>query len=562
MHDPIQEEKINITSRLRWLMLSRVAIATFLLGITVFINIRKTELLPDISFTSLYFLILLTYILSIIYVFLPKFIRNLKVHIYIQTLCDVVLITGLVFVTGGIRSIYSVFYPLVIIYSVLFLARGGGLIIASACSIFYGLLLDLEYYRIIHPLNDMAIDGYPFSAGYVFTRIFIHILSFYIIAFLASFVVEKEKMARTLLAEKETAFDQLDLLHRSIIESVDTGIMTINLQGKIKSFNRGAEEITGFSFGKIENRFISEIFPDYSEIFEQIEKDAYKKSARSRFDMLFPGKKNKIFILGCSVSTLKDNKGKRIGDIIIFQDVTGIREMENALEKNRRLAFTGEMAAALAHEMRNPLASISGSIQVLKKDLRLNAADEKLMQIIMRGREQLESFIKDFLLLARPTPGRHETIFIREIIEDVIESIQYVPDWNDQIKMRLSLTNNLRLNANKTEMREIVWNLVLNAIQAMHEGGVLDIEADTQQYDNGKREFVEIRVRDTGSGIEEKHFEKIFEPFFTTKERGTGLGLAIVNRIVESYAGRIQVESIPEKGTAFIVTLPVNINGR
>lgn len=558
MNDPIQQEKINITARLRWLMLSRVAIATFLLGITFFINIRKAELLPETSFTALYFLILLTYILSIIYVFLPKFIRNLKIHIYIQTLCDVVLITGLVFVTGGIRSVYSVFYPLVIICSVLFLARGGGLIIASACSILYGLLLDLEYYRIIHPLNDMAVGGYPFSAGYVFTRIFIHILSFYIIALLASFVVEKEKMARTLLAEKETAFDQLDLLHRSIIESVDTGIMTINLQGKIKSFNRGAEEITGFSFVEIENRYIDEIFPGYSDIIEKFEKDAYKKSAKSRFDMLFHGKENKNLILGCSVSTLKDKKVKRIGNIIIFQDLTGIREMENALEKNRRLAFTGEMAAGLAHEMRNPLASISGSIQVLKKYLKLNAADEKLMQIIMRGKDQLENFIKDFLLLARPTPGSRETIFIRDIIEDVLESIQYVSDWNEQIRMRLSLTDNLRLNVNKTEMREIVWNLVLNAIQAMPDGGVLAIKTDTQN-DNGKRELLEIHVRDTGIGIEEKNIEKIFEPFFTTKERGTGLGLAIINRIVENYDGRIQVKSIPEKGTVFIVTLPVNL---
>jgi two-component system sensor histidine kinase PilS (NtrC family) len=556
MSDPAQQEKNNITARLRWLMLSRVAIATFLLGITVFINIRKTELFPETSFTTLYFLILLTYILSIIYLFLPKFIQNIRVHVYIQALCDVVLITGLVFVTGGIRSIYSVFYPLVIIYSVLFLAKGGGLVIASTCSILYGLLLDLEYYRIIHPLNDIAIDDYPFSAGYVFTRIFIHILSFYIIAFLASFVVEKEKIARTLLAEKETAFDQLDLLHRSIIESVDTGIMTINLQGKIKSFNRGAEDITGFSFGEIENRFIDNIFPGYTETLQKIEKEASVKTTKNRFDMLFPCKENKNLILGCSVSKLKDNKDKRIGDIIIFQDLTMIREMENALEKNRRLAFTGEMAAALAHEMRNPLASISGSIQVLKKDLWLNSADERLMQIIMRGRDQLESFIKDFLLLARPTPGKHETVTIRGIIEDVLEAIHYLPDWNELIRMNLSLSDNLKLHANRTEMREIVWNLVLNAIQAMPDGGVLTVETNKRR-DYIDTELLEIKVSDTGYGIENKYMEKIFEPFFTTKEKGTGLGLAIVSRIVESYSGRIQVASAPGKGTTFIVTMPV-----
>jgi len=549
-------EDVQINSRLRWLTISRVAIATFLLGITLFINIRKTELLPDTSFTTLYFLILLTYVLSIFYVFLPKFIGNLIIHIYIQAICDVLLITALVFATGGIRSIYSIFYPLVIIYSVLFLGRGGGLIIASACSILYGLLLDLEYYQFIFPLSDMAIENYSFSAGYVFTRILINILSFYFIAFLASFVVEKEKIARALLAEKETAFDQLDLLHRSIIESIDTGIMTINLQGKIKSFNRGAEEITGFSFAEIDNININEIFPGYFEMFNQIGKETYK-FVKNRFDMSISGKDGKNLILGCSISSLKDNQGKRIGDIIVFQDLTTIKEMENALEKSRKLAFIGEMAAGLAHEMRNPLASISGSIQVLKKDLKLNTVDERLMQIILRGKDQLENFIKDFLLLARPSPGINEMISIREIIEDVIESIQYVPDWNEHIILNTSFLDHHKVNANRTEMREVLWNLVLNAIQAMPDGGIINIETKTRRDDSGT-EFVEILVSDTGYGIEKKYFGNIFEPFFTTKEKGTGLGLAIVSRIIEGYAGNIEVSSIPEKGTTFIINIPVN----
>ena len=557
MNNPsIQEE--NIPARLKWLMLSRIAVATFLLGITFFINIRKTEPLPETSFTALYALMLLTYLLSIIYVFLPKFIRKIKINVYIQTLCDVALITALVFVTGGIRSIYSIFYPLVIIYSVLYLERRGGLITASACSILYGLLIDLEYYRIIHPLYGMAIQDYPFNAaGYIFIRIFVHILSFYIIAFLASFVVEKEKKARALLAEKESAFDQLDLLHRSIIESVDTGIMTINLQGKVKSFNRAAQEITGYLFTEIENRNIVDIFPNYYDIFEKIGKEDYKKSLNNRFDMTITGKENRNLILGCSVSILKDNQGKRIGDIIIFQDLTSIKEMENALEKSRRLAFTGEMAAGLAHEMRNPLASISGSIQILRKDLSLSNIDERLMQIIMRGKDQLESFIKDFLLLARPTPGSHESILIGEIMEDILESIKYVPDWNDRIEVSVSLHDKLMIHANRTEMREVLWNLVLNAIQAMPDGGVLSVKISTTRV-NATKGYIEIRISDTGNGINKKNLEKIFEPFFTTRERGTGLGLAIVNRIVEGYSGYIMVESSPDKGTVFVVSLPID----
>ncbi len=548
----------NIASRLRWLMISRVAIVTFLLGITTFFNIQKTELLPETSIISLYIIFALTYFLSAVYLILSKLVKNHKLNVYIQTFSDVALITGLVYVTGGIRSIYSVFYPLVIIYSVLFLGKRGGLIIASICSILYGLLLDLEYYNVIPPLTSAAIHDYDLSAGYVFSRIFIHILSFYIIALVASYAVEQEKKTRVLLAEKRTAFDKLDLLHRIIIQSVDTGIMTIDLQGRIKSFNRAAEVISGFTFAEIENRNLVEIFPGFTQMKEMLKGEDKKGSAKNRFNMEFVHKENKILILGYSVSILKDNKGKRIGDIVIFQDLTSIIKMEEALERSRKLAIIGEMAAGLAHEMRNPLASISGSIQILNKDLELGATDERLMRIILRGKDQLESIIKDFLLLARPAPGNKEEIFMKEIIDDVIESIHFVPDWNDGIMVSLSLLDNLTIHANKTEMKEVMWNLILNAVQAMPDGGLLSLETRKKISGDSKDEYLEILVSDTGYGIDEAYLNKIFEPFFTTKERGTGLGLAIVNRIVEGYSGTIKIGSEIEKGTTCIVSLPFN----
>ena len=555
MNDELAQERI-MDKRIRWLILSRVAIVTLLFSFAIFIKVQKTDLFPEISFTPLYVIFAVTFALSILYLFVLKFIKNLKLNIYIQSLSDVVLVTGLVYVTGGISSIYSVLYPLVIIYTVLFLEKRGGLIIASASSILYGLLVDLEYYRIIHPMYSKTIYDYDSGAGYVFSQISIHMLSFYIIVFLASFVVEQEKKARMLLAAKETAFDQLDLLHKSIIESVDTGIMTINLQGMIKSFNRAAEEISGFSFAEVENRNIVDIFSDFSKIRENVKKEDNKSSTRSRYNMEFTGRDNKRLILGCSVSSLKDNKGKRIGDIAIFQDLTSIIKMEKALEKSRRLAIIGEMAAGLAHEMRNPLASLGGSIQILRKDLNLNAVDDRLMQIILRGKEQLDNIIKDFLLLARPVPGKKETIIIKEIIEDIIESIKLVPDWNDDIEVSLLLSDNVSIQANRTEMREVLWNLTLNAIQAMNDGGVLSIETKNILSSDAASEYLEIKVSDTGYGIDEKNLDMIFEPFFTTKDTGTGLGLAIVNRIVEGYGGTIRIENNSERGIICIVSFP------
>jgi two-component system sensor histidine kinase PilS (NtrC family) len=557
MNDALLQEDI-IEKRIRWLMLSRIALVTILFSFTTFIKLQKTDLFPEISLTPLYIIFAVAYAVSMLYLCILKFrlIENPNINIYIQSFSDVALVTGLVYATGGVTSVYSVLYPLVIIYAVLFLQKRGGLIIATFSSILYGLLIDLEYYRIIQPIYTTTFYKYDLGSAYVFSQIAIHVLSFYIIVFLASFVVEQEKKAWILLAEKETAFDQLDLLHRSIIESIDTGIMTINLRGMIKSFNRAAEEISGLSFAEVENRNIVELFQAFKEIQEIISKEDNRSSARSRYNMEFEGKDHVKRILGCSVSNLKDHRRKRIGDIVIFQDLTSIIKMEKSLEKSRRLAIIGEMAASLAHEIRNPLASLGGSIQILKKDLNLNPVDERLMQIILRGKEQLDNIIKDFLLLARPAPGKKERIVVKEVIEDVIESIKLVPDWSDNIELSLLLSDTIGILANRTELREVIWNLILNSIQAMNDGGILYIETKNISFSDAGTEYLEITIRDTGSGIDEKNLDMVFEPFFTTKETGTGLGLAIVNRIVEGYGGAIRIENNGGAGTTCVVSFP------
>ena len=533
-----------LEKRLRWLIFFRVIIVTFLLCITTLILIKETKPSLQATLAPVYFIIALAYLLSFVCLFISKIIKNIRLNIYIQSLSDLSLITGFIYTTGGIESIYSVFYPLVIIYSVLFLAGRGGLIAASVSSIFYGLLLDLEYYGLIQSIYTLDYD-YNYEAGYVFSRIFIHITSFYIIALLTSFAVKQEKMARDLLSEKESAFDQLDLLHKSIIESVNTGILTVALNGNIKSFNREAEKITDFLRSEIINQKIDDVLPILSKMLNK--ENRWKQEGR--FEATDSGK-----ILGCSVSPLVNGNRKKIGNILIFQDVTVIKKMERQIEKNKRLAFVGEMAAGLAHEIRNPLASISGPIQMLSKDLNLDETDRKLMQIILRGKDRLEDFVKDFLLLTRPKQSERNDINIKVIINDLIESLRFSPEWHEDIEVIKNLCNQTNIYGNKEEIKQVIRNLMLNAIQAMPEGGRLKIE--TREVFIDKKKYLEIRIGDTGCGIEEKSQEKVFEPFYTTKENGTGLGMAIANRIVESHMGKIRIKSKPEKGTDCIVLLP------
>lgn len=538
-------------------MLARVIIVTFLLGLATFIEIMGMQSQSAISVSILFNTILLTYILSIFFLLLPKYIPNIPLNIYIQSIYDITLVTAMVYATGGVRSIYSVFYPLIVIYSVIFLARKGGFIIASIAGIFYGFFADLEFYGVIYPLFAGHISDYPLNAGYVLTRIITHILSFYLIAFLASFVVEQERKTRTLLAEKQGAFEQLDILHRSIIESVDTGILTINLNGQIKSFNQAATEITGLSFRDIENRKLSDIFLLPPPLQREFEIDGNRSLNKTRFETAFLKGDKRRLVLGGSVSPLRDPSGVLIGNIIVFQDLTTINEMKESLEKSRRLAFIGEMAAGLAHEIRNPLASIGGSIQMLRGDFARNETNARLMQIILRGKDQLESFLKDFLLIARPAPGIREVLDIRETIREVIESLSCVADWHERLDVVMTLADEpLNIRANKMEIRQVIWNLILNAVQAMPEGGVLKIEGHPAR--GGAREGVEINISDTGFGIREQDFQKIFEPFYTTRETGTGLGLAVVSRIMEAYGGKIHMQSESGKGTIFTIWIPVS----
>ena len=532
------------------LIASRIVILTVFFLVAFFLGtITPAIYVSTAVLYSIYTVIVVMFLMSLVYTLLLRNAKHFLLNIYFQIIVDIVLITFLVYVTGSMGSNYSLLYSMVIIYSSIFLGRRGALIFASVSGVAYGLIIDFEYFKIIPTVYSTGRD-YTVDAGDALIRFAVHILSFYVLAFLASFVVEQEKKTRTLLEERESAFNQLDLLFRSIIESVDTGVMTTTFHGRIKTFNRAAEKITGFSLKSVENRQIQDIFPDFF-IFFGIDD---QNMVRRREVNVANGRGEKV-ILGCSVSPLKDRHEKQIGYIVIFQDLTEIKRMEEKLEKGKKLALIGEMAAGLAHEMRNPLASITGSIQLLGQNAKLDETDRRLMQIIMRGKEQLDLFVRDFLLLSRPVPENREPVVVSDIVEEVLEHIRMTKEWNNDIQVSQSSSGSgVNAYANKEQVRQIVQNIIQNALQAIEGPGNIKIEISHVTLEDQK-DYVVFKVTDDGSGIEEKDLKNVFEPFFTNKEKGTGLGLAIVSRLVDGYGGKIKLESKVNQGTTVTVWL-------
>jgi two-component system, NtrC family, sensor histidine kinase PilS len=538
----------------RWIVFSRIAVVSYFLGVTIFIQFRTVGQLPEELLWASYILISAVYIFSVLCLVLPRTTRYLRMDITIQSVFDVFFVTGIVLVTGGIDSVYSVLYSLVIIYSALFMGRKGGLSIAALGSLCYVVLINLDIAASYEFLYDEGIvPRGELTRSYILTRAITHVASFFLMALLTSFVVEQERKTKRLLAEKVTAFDRLDLLHRSIIESVDTGILTVNLDGYIRSFNRAAEEISGYASEEVGNRSIEDIFPGVWAVISPTEHEERKRQ-RKRSEVVIRKKTGQSMILGISESPLFE-RGVKIGSILIFQDLTSFKELEREGEKNKQLAFIGQMAAGLAHELRTPIQSISGSIQILRRDLELGPTDERLMQVILRAKDQMESLVRNFLLMARSNLGRRSETDIGLLVEDVIESLTFGAEWNSRVELRKTLGQELLVMGDPAEIRQILWNLMINAMQAMPEGGTLSVTACPERLD-GEPPAVRIEIGDTGCGIATADLEKIWEPFYTTKERGSGLGLAIVRRIVENHGGAVAVRSDAQSGTQFSIRLP------
>jgi len=562
----LQEPREVILKRIKWLMLLRLMLATFSLGTAVLIQITKGKPYLDPYLVSLYSIIVMVYALNLLYAFFLNRVKRVRTFAYIQIFMDVLLITGLINATGGIRSVFSLFYYLSIISASIILYRKGGIIIATVSSVLYGLIVGLEYYGIFQPLYEIPDDAIYGITSLLF-RVVMNVTAFYFIAMLSSFLSEQASKSHEALKIKEIDYHKLEILYRNIVESINSGLLTVDEENKITSFNRAAEDITGHNFSDVYGVEISRVLPDLQEIGQSPGSGKKDDTMNPRFEISFKREDGRILHLGFSKAVLKDVGGDSKGEIYVFQDLTKLKEMEEHVKLVDKLAAIGRFATGMAHEIRNPLASMSGSVQVLKDSLKLDSDNQRLMNIVLRETNRLDQLLSDFILFARPDDRRKESVELNNILDDAIQLFSYNPQYGD-INVIKNLHGKIMIEADPQQIKQVFWNLFINAAQSMDHKGALVVNTEIVHQDslskgvksrldtNSNEFWSHIIVSDTGRGIPEKYINKIFDPFFTTRDRGIGLGLAIVYSIIESYRGNISVKSQENKGTSFTIYLP------
>ncbi|MGD8254753.1 MAG: ATP-binding protein, partial [Syntrophobacterales bacterium] len=557
------ERNEELLGRIKWLMVLRLLFATFLLVATVVVQARAYPSFSNTSLASLYILTGIIYFLTLCYALLLDRIKKYILFAYVQLVFDVLFVTALIYVTGGIESIFSFMYILTIINAAIMLYRRGGLLIASASSIGYGSLLDLQYFGIIHPYYTRASELMTYTIGYYFYTLLMNIAAFYLVAFLSSYLAEELRRSSVKLKAKQYDLDQLELLNRNIVQSINTGLITLNNQLEISYVNPAAEQISGFNYRDLEGIHIGDIFPkivSYLSIRDKEGGNADMPQPQKAIDIDFDRRDGIKLHLGFSQSILRDPGGDEIGLILIFQDLTEFRQMQDQVRRMDRLAVAGELAAGIAHEIKNPLASLSGSIQMLRDEVDFGPMQQRLMDITMREAERLNALVNEFLLFSRPEEAVDRSVEVNEVIDDTLEMLKNSPELSRPIRIEKTLSENLWVHIDAQRLQQVIWNLVLNAVQEMKNSGSLSVSTTIRTKrgsGNAQEKLAEIAISDTGPGILPENQGKVFDPFFTTKDQGTGLGLTIVHRIVENYDGKIFLDSDGHSGTTFTLHFPL-----
>src|SRR5258708_5946139 len=536
-------------TRLWWLISGRAAavIALLLIGVIWKSSAPAHGVLTPLSIATP--IILAIVALTIVYFAARLLWNNYLAQARLQFLADILLVTWLVWATGNVSSPYAALYVVIISIASLFVGPRGVMItsIGSAAAFNASALLALSG---VGPYAVNGVTGESIANTIQFVGL--SDVSFLVVGLLAAKLADRQTRSDVQLAAATRSLADLRALHERIVESIRSGVITTDLQGHIYTFNAAAEEITGYKASDVRGHDASIFFGDMTRQIADSMSAAATGTVSPRFqaDCLTPN--GLALRLGFSIAPLSGESGETSGMVITFQDLTDIRALEETSRRQDRMAAVGRLAASIAHEIRNPLAAMRGSIQMLRSEMHGDTEQTQLMEIILRESDRLHKIVADYLNYARPRPAELKNVDISALVADTFKLLRNSSELSSSHLLKEDLPDRPAIvSGDPEQLKQVCWNIARNALKSMPNGGTFSVSLNDV---DGNR--LRLSFTDTGCGMSPEQVERLFEPFTSTTGR-TRLGLSIVYQIIRDHSGTINVRSLLGEGTTITIELPV-----
>jgi len=535
--------------KLHWLLISRLAIAAGLLAIVSMTagDNGGRSFVPMLTTVAIATVVLSVISFAALRTRLPYFVQA-----YIQFSLDICIATWLIYSTGDVESPFLALYLVIIFAACALLGRTGVSLVGALAGVLYVIVGVFTMSRIVPRAEGWsAYEGTHLAWTQLMFSL--NLIAIFAVATLSSQLAERIRRSEAQLANATKDLADYRLFNDRIIESMRSGLVTTDLAGRIITFNRAAEEITGYRAADVRGEEIFAIFGDIGNQIEAGLESIRTRTRLPRFDIGCKTADGREIHLGFSVAPLVDEVDASRGYVLTFQDLTEVMELEREVRRQERLAALGKMAAGLAHEIRNPLASMRGSVQVLASEISFSPDQAQLMQIVLRESDRLNRIVSDFLTYARPPKIERAVIELSSLLSETIALLRNSPELlSAHIITEQYPDEPMLYQADPNQIRQIFWNLARNAIQAMPNGGELRVGLEAKPNRD-----ISITFSDTGDGMSREQKDRLFEPF-NSSSGGTGLGMAIVYQLVRDHNGKILVDSESGRGTRIAIKLPAS----